>query len=91
MRSAERRSERRTRSEIKTGLDIVAKVKRIQVRLLFSNDGGKKWYIGRERRRGRMLKKVNAGGKPSLLGHLFYTSSARVILQGRMEQYQFTE
>ena len=71
VRSAERRSERRTRSEIKTGLDIVAKVRRIQVRLWLSNDGGKKWYIGRERRRGRMLKKVNAGGKPSLLGHLF--------------------
>ena len=40
--SVERRSERRTRSEIKTGLDIVAKVRRIQVRLWFSNDGGKK-------------------------------------------------
>jgi len=79
VRSAERRSERRTRSEIRTGLDIVAKVRRIQVKLLFSSDGGKKWYIGRERRRGRRLKKVKAGGKPSLLGHLFCTLSVSVI------------
>ena len=91
VRSAERRSERRTRSEIRTGPDIVAKVRRIQVKLLFNSDGGKKWYIGRESKRGRMLKKVNAGGKPSLLGHLFYALSVFVIIRGRREWYQFTE
>jgi len=81
VRSAERRSERRTRSEIRTGLDIVAKVRSAQVRLLFSSDGGKKWYIGRERGGGRRPKKVKAGGQPSLLGHLFCTLSVLVIFR----------